>query len=55
MGFNIPSPSSAEHFGVAIAEAATIGLVLVVYRDGGGWTDIVSKDRPGPSKGLWRG
>jgi glycosyltransferase involved in cell wall biosynthesis len=42
-GFNMSSPSSAEHFGIAIAEAATVGLVSVVYRDGGGWTDIASR------------
>ncbi|MFP3319822.1 MAG: glycosyltransferase family 4 protein [Acidilobus sp.] len=36
-------PPFAEHFGIAIAEAAAAGLVPVVYRDGGGWTDIVSK------------
>jgi hypothetical protein len=28
------SPFSAEHFGIAIAEAVTVGLVSVVYRDG---------------------
>jgi Glycosyltransferase len=36
-------PPFAEHFGIAIAEAAATGLVPVVYRDGGGWTDIVSR------------
>jgi len=36
-------PPFAEHFGIAIAEAAAAGLVPVVYRDGGGWTDIVSR------------
>jgi Glycosyltransferase len=36
-------PPFAEHFGFAIAEAAAAGLVPVVYRDGGGWTDIVSR------------
>ena len=36
-------PPFAEHFGIAIAEAAAAGLVPVVYRDGGGWADIVSK------------
>ncbi|MFP3287728.1 MAG: glycosyltransferase family 4 protein, partial [Acidilobus sp.] len=36
-------PPLAEHFGFAIAEAAAAGLVPVVYRDGGGWTDIASK------------
>ena len=33
-GFNMSSPFSAEHFGIAIAEAATVGLVSMVYRDG---------------------
>jgi len=36
-------PPFAEHFGISIAEAAAAGLVPVVYRDGGGWTDIVSR------------
>ncbi|MFP3319470.1 MAG: glycosyltransferase family 4 protein [Acidilobus sp.] len=36
-------PPLAEHFGIAIAEAAAAGLVPVVYRDGGGWTDIASR------------
>jgi len=36
-------PPHAEHFGIAIAEAAATGLVPVVYRDGGGWTDIASR------------
>jgi Glycosyltransferase len=36
-------PPFAEHFGIAIAEAATAGLVPVVYRDGVGWTDIASR------------
>ncbi|MCG2868425.1 MAG: glycosyltransferase, partial [Candidatus Nanopusillus sp.] len=36
-------PPFAEHFGIAIAEAAAAGLVPVVYRDGGEWTDIVSR------------
>jgi len=29
--------------GLAIAETAAAGLLPVVYRDGGGWTDIVSR------------
>jgi glycosyltransferase involved in cell wall biosynthesis len=29
--------------GLAITETAAAGLVLVVYRDGGGWTDIASR------------
>ncbi|MFP3320711.1 MAG: glycosyltransferase [Acidilobus sp.] len=36
-------PPFAEHFGIAIAEAAAAGLVPVVYREGGGWTDIASR------------
>ncbi|NAZ31246.1 MAG: glycosyltransferase, partial [Acidilobus sp.] len=36
-------PPFAEHFGIAIAEAAAAGLVPVIYRDGGGWTDIASR------------
>jgi len=36
-------PPYAEYFGIAIAEAAAAGLVPVVYRDGGGWTDIASR------------
>jgi glycosyltransferase involved in cell wall biosynthesis len=36
-------PPFAEHFGIAIAEAAAAGLAPVVYRDGGGWTDIASR------------
>jgi glycosyltransferase involved in cell wall biosynthesis len=36
-------PPFAEHFGIAIAEAAAAGLVPVVYKDGGGWTDIASR------------
>ena len=36
-------PPFAEHFGIAVAEAAAAGLVPVVYRDGGGWTDIASR------------
>jgi len=36
-------PRRVEPFGIAIAEAAAAGLVPVVYRDGGGWTDIASR------------
>jgi len=35
-------PPFAEPFGIAIAKAAA-GLVPVVYRDRGGWTDIASR------------
>ena len=36
-------PPVAEAFCIAIAEAAASGLVPMVYRDGGGWTDIASR------------
>ncbi len=36
-------PPFAEHFGIAIAEAMAAGAVPVVYRDGGGWYDIVAR------------
>jgi len=36
-------PPFAEHFGISIVEAMSAGCVPIVYRDGGGWTDIVSK------------
>jgi len=39
----LAEPPLAEPFGIAIAEAAAAGLVPVVYRDGGGWTDIASR------------
>ncbi|AFZ70685.1 glycosyltransferase [Caldisphaera lagunensis DSM 15908] len=35
-------PPFAEHFGISIVEAMASGLVPVVYKDGGGWYDIVS-------------
>jgi len=35
-------PPFPEHFGIAIAEAMSAGALPVVYRDGGGWTDIVA-------------
>jgi len=35
-------PPLAEHFGIAVAEACASGLIPIVYRDGGAWTDIVS-------------
>jgi len=34
-------PPFPEHFGIAIAEAMSAGAVPVVFKDGGGWTDIV--------------
>ncbi len=36
-------PPYPEHFGIAVAEAAAAGAVPIVLRDGGAWTDIVSK------------
>ncbi|MGC9113178.1 glycosyltransferase family 4 protein [Acidilobus sp.] len=36
-------PPFAEHFGIAIAEGMAAGAVPVVYRDGGGWTDMASR------------
>ena len=39
-------PLYVEHFGRAIAEGAAAGAVPVVYRDGGGWTDIASRIDP---------
>jgi len=34
-------PPFPEHFGMAIAEAMSAGAVPVVFKDGGGWTEIV--------------
>ncbi len=39
-------PPFPEHFGIAIAEGVAAGAVPVVYRDGGGWTDIASRIDP---------
>ncbi len=39
-------PPFPEHFGIAIAEGAAAGAVPVVYKDGGGWTDIASRVDP---------
>jgi len=36
-------PMFTEHFGISIVEAMASGLVPIVYRDGGGWYDVVSK------------
>ena len=36
-------PLRSEPFGIAIAEGAAAGAVPVVYKDGGGWTDIASR------------
>jgi glycosyltransferase involved in cell wall biosynthesis len=34
-------PSKCEHFGIAVVEAMVAGLIPVVHRSGGPWTDIV--------------
>jgi glycosyltransferase involved in cell wall biosynthesis len=36
-------PPYPEHFGLSVAEAVAAGAIPIVYRDGGAWTDIVSK------------
>jgi len=36
-------PEFPEHFGISIVEAMSAGVVPIVYRDGGGWYDIVSR------------
>jgi len=36
-------PEFPEPFGIAVVEAMAAGLVPIVYRDGGAWTDIVSQ------------
>lgn len=36
-------PPIAEHFGISVVEAMAGGLVPIVYRDGGAWTDVVSR------------
>ena len=36
-------PPFIEHFGIAVIEAMSAGLVPIVYKDGGVWYDIVSK------------
>ncbi|WP_440060027.1 glycosyltransferase [Thermogladius sp. 4427co] len=40
-------PPYPEHFGLSVAEAVAAGAIPVVYRDGGAWTDIVSRIDPG--------
>ena len=35
-------PFFVEHFGIAVVEAMSAGVIPVVYKDGGVWTDIVS-------------
>ncbi|MEZ0394089.1 MAG: glycosyltransferase family 4 protein [Desulfurococcaceae archaeon] len=39
-------PPLPEHFGIAVVEALAAGLPAVVYRDGGAWTDVVSRLDP---------
>ncbi len=39
-------PPFAEHFGIAVAEAAAAGVIPIVYKDGGAWTDIVAPISP---------
>jgi len=39
-------PPYAEHFGIAIAEAMAAGTIPIVYKDGGGWVDLVSPVDP---------
>jgi len=36
-------PEYTEHFGIAVVEAMSAGLVPIVYRDGGAWYDVVSQ------------
>jgi glycosyltransferase involved in cell wall biosynthesis len=36
-------PEFAEHFGIAVIEAMSAGVVPIVYRDGGVWYDVVSR------------
>ena len=36
-------PPFIEHFGIAVAEAAQLGAIPFVYKDGGAWTDIASR------------
>lgn len=36
-------PPFIEHFGIAVAEAAQLGAIPLVYRNGGAWTDIASR------------
>jgi len=40
-------PTKHEHFGIAVVEAMSSGLIPVVHRSGGPWTDIVEFGRYG--------
>jgi glycosyltransferase involved in cell wall biosynthesis len=37
----------AEHFGIAVVEAMSVGAIPVVHRDGGVWLDVVERGRFG--------
>ncbi|MEZ0290843.1 MAG: glycosyltransferase family 4 protein, partial [Sulfolobales archaeon] len=43
-------PVYPEHFGIAIAEAMSFGVVPLVFRDGGAYTDLVPDESYGYSE-----